>query len=428
MFYDVDSNTDTQDETLSQPYGDLFAKVKDMIDNTFTALDETTGTPRINGDMIVPYTESQSGIPGTMVYEEEMFDMEGSLVDYGGLDSYAVRVWNVRLENLDTFASPFYIARPVPEKPFNLDNEITMGIPKPMKISFEMLFKLTGSAASMNNHVKLSLGLEKLEAFASLLAKIDVTQLLSLQLKNVFNLYCWMDTILEPENHENPTAGIKDMIMGFQSIVMGLECVDCSGYMLHDLDDRLDSDSAIQAFTKVVNKILNVTAASVTSPEFQDRIDHYLSQSNVLCENPDQVATPWVRDESAAMSTFETSSSPDFTLAAASCATFLLVVIFACCLSSMSKRRKIEKQFRMSDKEREAEAKEKHVRKERRKAINARSVSMFRSSDEIPRYVRYRCWSVRTSPSLSLSLHTHTHTQTYSFISLRSTHSTHTNR
>ena len=31
-----------------------------MIDNTFTDLDESTGIPRINADMIAPFTESQS--------------------------------------------------------------------------------------------------------------------------------------------------------------------------------------------------------------------------------------------------------------------------------------------------------------------------------------------------------------------------------
>ena len=61
MFYDVSVHVDEDEETISRPYGDLFAKIKDMIDNTFTALDESTGIPRINADMIAPFTESQSG-------------------------------------------------------------------------------------------------------------------------------------------------------------------------------------------------------------------------------------------------------------------------------------------------------------------------------------------------------------------------------
>ena len=43
----------------------------------------------------------------------------------------------------------------------------------------------------------------------------------------------------------------------------------------------------------------------------------------------------------------------------------------------------------MSDKEKETEAKEKEARRKRAKAINARSVMMFRSKESIPRFVRY---------------------------------------
>ena len=102
------------------------------------------------------------------------------------------------------------------------------------------------------------------------------------------------------------------------------------------------------------------------------------------------MATPYVSDEdNVAMLMFETSSTPDFTLAATSCATFVLILIISCCLSTMTKRRRNQRMARMSDKEKETEAKEKEARRKRAKAINARSVSMFRSKESIPRFVRY---------------------------------------
>ena len=105
---------------------------------------------------------------------------------------------------------------------------MTLGTPESVKISMEIELQLLGSAANLNNHFTLSVGMDTLELFASLLAKIDVAQLLSLKLKDAFNMYCWMDTVLDPKNHEDPTAGIEEILVAFQTIAMGLECVNCT--------------------------------------------------------------------------------------------------------------------------------------------------------------------------------------------------------
>ena len=219
---------------------------------------------------------------------------------------------------------------------------MTLGTPESVKISMEIELQLLGSAANLNNHFTLS-GMDTLELFASLLAKIDVAQLLSLKLKDAFNMYCWMDTVLDPKIMRIPQLVLK-RFGRFQTIAMGLECESYvvfdfnyrhknithsptktgTGSMWYDMTNHLTSENAIRDITKIVNTMLNVTIQSMTGPEFR-------SKSISICLRPItcvRIQTVWQLltsdEDNVAMLMFQTSSTPDFTLAATSCATSFL--------------------------------------------------------------------------------------------------------
>jgi hypothetical protein len=110
----------------TEPYDRLASFAKGFVDDELEAVD-SSGTPTINDALIARFTEKQSGTRGTLIFEDELVELD-SKVSVGGFDGrIEFRLSDVRLENLDTLGQPISILDPVPGESRVLKNTATLG-------------------------------------------------------------------------------------------------------------------------------------------------------------------------------------------------------------------------------------------------------------------------------------------------------------
>lgn len=111
----------------SQPYGGALASLKTYLTDELLVEDAETGELRINGDLIAPLTEGESGIEGTLELNGTVFTLENSFEGTKVNSDFTFVLKSLRLEELNSFENPTAIADPLRNESFVLDNKVTMG-------------------------------------------------------------------------------------------------------------------------------------------------------------------------------------------------------------------------------------------------------------------------------------------------------------
>eukprot|EP00940_MAST-03C_sp_MAST-3C-sp2_P000291 g291.t1 len=396
LFYDPAKHgygDETDPDTLAklQPFGDIFAKAKKIFDDMVMEIDPETGYANLNTDFVGPYTEAQSNISGTMVWQKEpIFDTEMPLLEFGGLNSFKLVVDNARIENLDTISEPFHLMREGGDgRPFELDHALTMGRnPRPLAFAADVLFEIDGDAIDIRNHMTMSLNIHTLETIFSTLLMVNAAEFMTLKLKDIFNFDCWLATVLERHDGMSPTARLASIGLAFGSAALSVRCISCTASLFDDLDALLATEDAVNDTTRFANWGLNLAEEMLGSNETQARIDYMLQEAEPKCNDPTYVGAPFVPEESdAAIALMTTSATPDFSLAVAGLCLVVVLIALHCFVSSCTTKRSIQRQWRQTDDERREEALERERTLARKKMVNGRSSAMICSS-VIPTFVR----------------------------------------
>ena len=128
----------------TSPYGDLFRRAMNMINDQILAVDGD-GLSRINNVVFGPMTEAQSSVPGSLLYPGDIFG-GASNVNVGGFKATVeVRAFDAAIENIDTVGEPLTLLNPVQNEPNVLDNTATFGVGKdPLRASVGFLISIMG--------------------------------------------------------------------------------------------------------------------------------------------------------------------------------------------------------------------------------------------------------------------------------------------
>ena len=112
----------------TSPYGDLFRTVLGFVEDLLFAVDPDTGLSVMNDALLAPLTESQSGTPGSVMFEGDLVG-GGQRLKVGGLDAdIQFCISHARIENMDTIGAPLDLLNPNENEPYILDNSATMGV------------------------------------------------------------------------------------------------------------------------------------------------------------------------------------------------------------------------------------------------------------------------------------------------------------
>jgi hypothetical protein len=130
---------------LSQ-YGDLFYTAMGWVQNLLK-VDQTTRLSSLNGVVVDPFTED-----GSIVHSGDIFNGV-TPVEVGALNAaFGLRVYDARVDNLDTIGAPLQLFEGLEGKPNLLNNTLTLGVhDKPFQISSKFHLFLEGAGTDGKN-------------------------------------------------------------------------------------------------------------------------------------------------------------------------------------------------------------------------------------------------------------------------------------
>jgi hypothetical protein len=212
-------------------------------------------------------------------------------VDLNGLNAaIAIAVSDLRISNIDTMGAPIELLGPVTGEASNLNNSASVGVgPDPLKASLKLSVFGEGEKTTIDNEVELGLSVSSLYMILQLLAQMEEPTLLNFPLKDIFNLNCWMATIVTPEldgqglRIGEVTMKVEDMAMFVEEAQFDFNCISCSSPMLLDMEDYFHSEEGVSDATNTVNAILDTVSRFMEGEFVQNRIDRMLYEAPYQC-------------------------------------------------------------------------------------------------------------------------------------------------
>jgi hypothetical protein len=270
------------------PYGDLFPAVYGALVDIMAASDEN-GMSEMN-QPVGTMTKNQSGVEGDLYWDGYLFK-QSMTVDLNGLNAaIAIAVSDLRISNIDTMGAPIELLGPVTGEASNLNNSASVGVgPDPLKASLKLSVFGEGEKTTIDNEVELGLSVSSLYMILQLLAQMEEPTLLNFPLKDIFNLNCWMATIVTPEldgqglRIGEVTMKVEDMAMFVEEAQFDFNCISCSSPMLLDMEDYFHSEEGVSDATNTVNAILDTVSRFMEGEFVQNRIDRMLYEAPYQC-------------------------------------------------------------------------------------------------------------------------------------------------
>jgi hypothetical protein len=133
------------------PYGDMGAKLMQIVDDNFLGKNPDTGLSLINENLIDPFTLSQSNILGTIKFKQDFIN-DVRNIDIPGLKAhFRLRISDARLNNLDSVGNITFLMPSISDA-HRLNNEAIVGTTtKPLEFELKMLMRVTGDQIQLEN-------------------------------------------------------------------------------------------------------------------------------------------------------------------------------------------------------------------------------------------------------------------------------------
>merc|ERR1719162_2942121 len=171
--------------------------------------------------------------------------------------------------------TPMALLEPIPLEPYQLNNTMTMGLPiteRPMTIAMNNLyFSIITDDESDNrieNEINITMEIEAMQMILAVVLKIVQEKLYNFPMEDIFNMHCWLETIVTPTldeygirvPDEEASAGITELVAAMKHMKLGISCVDASGGSspgMYEMMDLLETTEAQTSVTDTVNAVLN---------------------------------------------------------------------------------------------------------------------------------------------------------------------------
>ena len=324
----------------TSPYGGLLVMLKNMVDDEFLWVDPESGLAAVNERLIAPLTQAQSGVPGSLVYRENLLDLN-SQINIGGLNArMALSVGNARIEQVDTVGSPLFLADPVMNEAHLLNNTATLGVleARPLRMAASIVIRITTDDEEIYNEIDVGVSVRSANAVATLLVKMLESRLLLFPLEDVLNIHCWLSTMPAPEldsrglrtPDSEATLSLDDASVSLGDVNLTLDCRNCTGEKFEDLSKFLMSPVSGVEVTRALQNLINFGLSLVKgdSSLLQTEIDRLLARSPQRCPHRPEFNPAEVTGQYEGLPSAETAqSSILFLLAVLVAMGFVLVAV-----------------------------------------------------------------------------------------------------
>jgi hypothetical protein len=271
-------------------YGDLPPMFKKMLDDELLTTNPETGRPRINEALIAPFTGAQSGTEGTMMFTTDLvnFLMSKTVSQKFGMETLELRMFDPKIENLDTIGTPIQLFEPNTTHGQVLDNYATLGsVERKLRIGLKGLFAVEGDPAlTMTNQMDMFVELAGSDAFVSLMANVDAANLFNFPLQDITNLQCWLYTLATPNTLDDSNEigfSILNALLTTTSMTFNVTCTTCTSSSLSILPEILDSLEAFGVSDVVEKRVVKLILDLVRSDYSQDHINGILMDAAIRC-------------------------------------------------------------------------------------------------------------------------------------------------
>ena len=285
------SETRRLDESVGSPYGDLFQKAKVLLNERLLEIDPDTGSASINSFIVAPLTEAQSDESGKLSFEGDLFD-QSTRIDVGGLRAdVKLRAFDAYVDNMDSVGAPFSVLDPVRQDAHLLNNTASIGVGKSIKLGTKFEFQIAGDDTTIRNTLDINLGLDTLTLILSFLLKLSADDFLSLPLKAVPNIDCWLamvpTTILDEygvrEDSSERFIGVDKVTALVSSIGLNVSCIECSSPGMIEWTELLATEEAQSDVTDVANDIFDYATSFLEGSFAQVFLDRMVNDSRLKC-------------------------------------------------------------------------------------------------------------------------------------------------
>ena len=265
----------------TQPYGNLIPMGYEMMKDKMVSLDNVTGLPTFNSEVLQPLTEGQSGVNGMFRFPETFFNYSLDTLAVELLQSVLKRIdidaSYVRLGNLNTLVSPVKFLEPT-KNPHVLENILNFGpVPsRPVNMSFNLRTNLQGigSPAVWSNKIDISATASEVDILTDFRLMVATNEFLQFPIKDILNFNCWLALIQAPNMDVNKEGtidnalAVKSFLMNVISTTLELKCVDCMSVLLPGALKILEQTGATRTLGKRLGGLLEEVVTVDTVPAF----------------------------------------------------------------------------------------------------------------------------------------------------------------
>ena len=230
-------------------YGDITSKAFNIAVELLSSVDEN-GSSGIN-NFVRSYTESNSGIPGAIIFPIS----DSCFPTVYKINGFQIAIRDIRFENLDSFAHPSTLLKPVAHHPQHLASHITIGSGlDPFRITTILELSLNNKYTTEENKIQISLDVRNASILASFVVKVYEKAFMEFPLKNAGNLYCWLSTIAIDDQDVLPLEtndilnGVDEINVDVENMQLRTECISCSSKGMKELPiivSKLQSSGSI---------------------------------------------------------------------------------------------------------------------------------------------------------------------------------------
>lgn len=295
-------------------YGNVGALLYGLAQTSLTELDDA-GMPLINQRIIRPMTIEQSGVAGTFVMKDSLFqygmdDKRRSLQVDEGSFPFNISLGNLRISNMDTIVAPLDLLE-LTDSPTVLRNTISLGntvsnsTKRPLTFSFAVA---VGMGKTSWTELDMSLSIDSLGLSADVGANVDSEQLFNLPLSSLLEFRCWLTALQSVELNSdgvavNPTAprglSLVDFTASLSSLQLETTCLDCQDagtILLPELMQIIKETGSVDLLGKQLPELME--SVLMGGGGIQTTLDRLIADSPRYCpSNPSYVGKDAVPTE-----------------------------------------------------------------------------------------------------------------------------------
>lgn len=268
----------------SSVYGNIPQFAIELLESSFFSLDRSTGLAKLN-KMVTSWTTNAFGKSGTFSMGDYFINTRARRFRNIGIDMLKFAFGRLSISNIDTVKAPVRLLEPDANDGSLLNNNIKLGgEPRPVRFGFEALLETSGDPALTSaNNMELFINLVDVDMFASVLAKLGLEELMSLSLRRLVDLNCWL--ALFHTNEDAKQMLIHTLSIAISSFSMSVKCKDeatCSSG-LPEANELLERITATEFGKNLGMLVLDVVEEIVEGEYFNSILDDFVGEAAEAC-------------------------------------------------------------------------------------------------------------------------------------------------